>query len=266
LSGRKTNLAGIDLTPAAAAAIGLAGKGKVDWQFANMANEKTAAASTPNDVLVGLLTRLLTASRTTSSLIPSTGVSSMSVSTNDLVTLLQQILNALQTGQPQTAQPGSTATSPPSQPVSPDQFQKILQMMLAFAGTGQKPELGPVNGALGQGLGNLLDGKKTAIGIFGSLATWLLSSFAPAVPAGAAAAGAGGAAAAGAGAVAGTTAAASGVLPTIAAALGGASGLTGVGLPIFLALTAWGVLGKMEKWSGRSPGAGPAVPVNSPPP
>lgn len=31
--GRKTNLAGIDLTPRAAALIGLKGKGKVDWEF-----------------------------------------------------------------------------------------------------------------------------------------------------------------------------------------------------------------------------------------
>lgn len=31
--GRKTNLAGIDLTPAAARAIGIPGKGKVDWEF-----------------------------------------------------------------------------------------------------------------------------------------------------------------------------------------------------------------------------------------
>lgn len=33
MTGRKTNLAGIDLTPAAADAIGLPGKGLVDWEF-----------------------------------------------------------------------------------------------------------------------------------------------------------------------------------------------------------------------------------------
>lgn len=33
MSGRKTNLAGIDLTPALAQAIGIDGKGKVDWSF-----------------------------------------------------------------------------------------------------------------------------------------------------------------------------------------------------------------------------------------
>lgn len=44
-SGRKTNSAGIDLTPAAAAAIGLQGKGMVDWQFAGVAGAPTAAVA-----------------------------------------------------------------------------------------------------------------------------------------------------------------------------------------------------------------------------
>jgi hypothetical protein len=35
--GRRTNLAGIDLTPAAAKAIGINGKGKVDWEFVTTA-------------------------------------------------------------------------------------------------------------------------------------------------------------------------------------------------------------------------------------
>lgn len=41
LSGRQTNLAGIDLTPAAAKAIGLPGKGKVDWEFVGAATAPT---------------------------------------------------------------------------------------------------------------------------------------------------------------------------------------------------------------------------------
>jgi hypothetical protein len=48
LTGRRTNLAGIDLTPAAAAAIGLNGKGFVDWEFVTqeqiMAEPTTAPA------------------------------------------------------------------------------------------------------------------------------------------------------------------------------------------------------------------------------
>ena len=38
--GRATNLAGIDLTPAAARAIGIPGKGKVDWEFADVSISK----------------------------------------------------------------------------------------------------------------------------------------------------------------------------------------------------------------------------------
>jgi hypothetical protein len=37
--GRKTNKAGIDLTPAAANAIGIEGKGLVDWEFVNGPSE-----------------------------------------------------------------------------------------------------------------------------------------------------------------------------------------------------------------------------------
>ena len=37
--GRQTNKAGIDLTPGAAKAIGLSGKGIVDWSFANQLDE-----------------------------------------------------------------------------------------------------------------------------------------------------------------------------------------------------------------------------------
>jgi hypothetical protein len=84
-------------------------------------------------------------------------------------------------------------------------------------------KLGPVNGALGQTIGDLLNGRKSAIGIIGALIVQLLS--------------AGG----------DTT-----LLGPIVKALGGASGLTGVGLPIFLAMAAWGVLGKLEKWSQLS--------------
>ena len=35
----------------------------------------------------------------------------------------------------------------------------------------------------------------------------------------------------------------------VATAIPAAAGLSGYALPIFLAMTAWGVLGKMEKWS-----------------
>ena len=35
MRGRRTNRAGIDLTPATARALGIDGKGVVDWEFAN---------------------------------------------------------------------------------------------------------------------------------------------------------------------------------------------------------------------------------------
>ena len=89
------------------------------------------------------------------------------------------------------------------------------------------PKLGQVNGALGQTIGNLLDGKKTAIGIAGALLTSLLTQ-----------------ASSGSGALAN-------VLTQLAS---GVPGLSGYAMPIFLALSAWGALGKLEKWAqGTAP-------------
>lgn len=51
MTGRKTNLAGIDLTPAAAQAIGLPGKGLVDWEFVT---ENDMTDSTTDQKLDGL--------------------------------------------------------------------------------------------------------------------------------------------------------------------------------------------------------------------
>jgi lysozyme family protein/peptidoglycan hydrolase-like protein with peptidoglycan-binding domain len=93
--------------------------------------------------------------------------------------------------------------------------------------TGPGAVLGQVNGALGQTIGQLLDGKKSAIGIIGAVATQILAQ----VPA--------------------TTG-----LGQVLAQLTPAFGLSPYTLPIFLGLTAWGVLGKLEKWAG--PAAKPA--------
>lgn len=49
MTGRRTNLAGIDLTPAAANAIGLPGKGLVDWEFTT---ENHMSDPTTNDQLL----------------------------------------------------------------------------------------------------------------------------------------------------------------------------------------------------------------------
>ena len=111
----------------------------------------------------------------------------------------------------------------PSTPgAAPDQQQ--MQKILDFLGVilGSTGKLGPVNGALGQTIGNLLDGKKSAIGIIGGVVTAVLQAVGPSLPA------------------------------ALSTGLIGAFPLGQVLLPIFLALTAWGALGKMEKWSGAS--------------
>ena len=76
----------------------------------------------------------------------------------------------------------------------------------------------------------MLNGKKTAIGAIGSLLTAWLSSV-PALPPG-------------------TTP--SGLLGLIQHIAGSVPGLSGFTMPLFLALTAWGALGKLEKWAQRT--------------
>jgi lysozyme family protein/peptidoglycan hydrolase-like protein with peptidoglycan-binding domain len=84
----------------------------------------------------------------------------------DPVALVERLLAVLQKATPQAA------TSSPG-PVSPDveQLNKAISLLNAIIGTAkdEKLPLGPVNGALGQTIGNLLDGYKTAIGVGGSL-------------------------------------------------------------------------------------------------
>ncbi|MDJ0614894.1 MAG: TIGR02594 family protein [Rhizobiaceae bacterium] len=111
---------------------------------------------------------------------------------------------------------------------------------------GDKPPLTPVNAALGEGIGNLLNGRKTGLGIAGLLAAVLLPELNPElaeligmglngmeVPVG--------------GEVS------QGVQPPSEgqgqSSAGEASGSKpNLWLPIFSALSAWGVLGKAEKW------------------
>jgi hypothetical protein len=116
----------------------------------------------------------------------------------------------------------------PSSGLSPtDRLRKtldLLQAILSPGAAGKMQPLGQVNGALGQTIGNLLDGKKTAIGLLGAVATPLL-----------------------------TKASETATLGPLLGALTPAIGLSGFALPVFLGLTAWGVLGKMEKWNGTAP-------------
>jgi lysozyme family protein/peptidoglycan hydrolase-like protein with peptidoglycan-binding domain len=155
---------------------------------------------------------------------PSTVIPSVS---SDPVGIVERLLAAIQKAAPK---PGTT----PSAPVSPDvdQLQKAIALLTAILG---KSPLGQVNGALGETIGNLLNGKKTAIGIGGSLITSLLAAISSSPNAGGLA----------------------GLLGTIASSV---PGLSQFALPIFLAMTAWGVLGKFEKWSqGTAPPAKPKV-------
>lgn len=124
-----------------------------------------------------------------------------------------------------------------AQAVPSDSLARISQVVdvLRQLGIGAPPIAGgastqapltPVNGALGSTIGNLLDGKKSAIGIVGSVLTALLGAVAP---------GAAGAAAGGA----------TGGLMSILSTLGVAVPYL---QPIMLGLAAWGALGKFDKW------------------
>ena len=92
--------------------------------------------------------------------------------------------------------------------------------------------LTPVNGALGQTIGNLLDGKKSALGILGALASALFMPAETATAAG--------------GASDPILSPLASILPTVIGKAG--TGIAPVLMPISLALAAWGVVGKLDKY------------------
>lgn len=117
----------------------------------------------------------------------------------------------------------------PTNPAPVDQLRQVVDLLSTLLNKDGQPVLGQVNGALGDTIGKLLDGKKTALGIGGSLITALLSSVTASPNAGGIA----------------------GLLGTIVSAV---PGLGQFAMPISLALAAWGVLGKLEKWAqGTAP-------------
>ena len=141
----------------------------------------------------------------------------------DLIALLERLVMLIEKLK------GMRPMMDPSSGLSPtDRLRKtldLLQAILSPGAAGKMQPLGQVNGALGQTIGNLLDGKKTAIGLLGAVATPLL-----------------------------TKASETATLGPLLGALTPAIGLSGFALPVFLGLTTWGVLGKMEKWShGTAP-------------
>ena len=108
------------------------------------------------------------------------------VPANDLTGTLKQVANILQKINiaPKSTLPAST--QPQDQAA---QLQKIVDFVSGLISPGGKsPPLGQVNGALGETIGNLLNGKKTAIGLIGTLLTGWLSSV-PALPPGTTASG-----------------------------------------------------------------------------
>jgi lysozyme family protein/peptidoglycan hydrolase-like protein with peptidoglycan-binding domain len=151
----------------------------------------------------------------------------LNIQTADPLTLLQKVL---------TMVPLNTGQKPAQLPVTPasnDQLQQIIKVLNVLLGQDGTPGLGQVNGALGDTIGNLLNGKKSALGIGGSLLTALLMN----VPTDAGAVAQGGA-----------------LIKMLAPIVGAVPGLGQVALPLFLAISAWGVLGKFEKWAqGTAP-------------
>jgi lysozyme family protein/peptidoglycan hydrolase-like protein with peptidoglycan-binding domain len=156
----------------------------------------------------------------------STATPQAPVNPNDPVAIIERVLGILQ----KMKLPSATGAAIPAGSGTPsaEQLQQLMNVILAMTGQ-TKPPLGQVNGALGETIGNLLNGNKTAIGIGGSLLTSLLSAAAASPQTG------------------GLT----GIVQLIATSV---PGLGQFALPIFLAMTAWGVLGKFEKWSqGTAP-------------
>lgn len=137
-----------------------------------------------------------------------------STTSPNLLTLVPQILALVQGATSQSQPSGTQPTGTPSQA----QIKQVVSILQTFldSPTGQQA-LGQVNGALGQTIGNLLDGKKSAIGILGAMVTAVLQNVGPS-------------------------------LATAVPIVGSWAGLGSAAMPIFLGIAAWGALGKFEKW------------------
>lgn len=127
--------------------------------------------------------------------------------------------------QPGVAPPGLAAQQDPTAAF-------VAMLRKAIEGNTGKPALTPVNGALGQTVGKLLDGRKSLIGIVGAVFSALLTPAASAAP--------------------GALSPLASILPTaLGGILGPLSTVAPVLLPVFLALTAWGGLGKLDKYAAQ---------------
>ena len=141
----------------------------------------------------------------------------------DIIALLERLVMLIEKLKAQRP-----VTDPSSGASQTERLRKTIELLSAILspGTAAKTQpLGQVNGALGDTIGKLLNGKKTAIGILGAVITPILSHVPP-----------------------GTG------LGQVLGMLTPAAGLSPFTMPIFLGLAAWGVLGKMEKWAqGTAP-------------
>ena len=153
---------------------------------------------------------------------PST--TNVSTPTNDPVSLVERVVSILQ-----KVNPKPVTTTPIAGPPPVDQLKQAVDLLTAILGKGGTPPLGQVNGALGETIGNLLNGKKTALGISVATITSMLAGVTSSPDAGGLA----------------------GLLGTVATSV---PGLSKFALPLSLAIAAWGVLGKFEKWNqGTAP-------------
>lgn len=136
---------------------------------------------------------------------------------SDVVMAFEAFLRALNAASGRT--PGSFPMDEriPANIPTDDVLQRLQNVLPVIFGGG-KTGLGPVNGALGQTIGNLLNGRKSAIGIGGALITAMTQQ--------------------------------GGLLAGVPALLGLGAGTVSGLLPVFIALGAWGAMGKMEKWTG----------------
>ncbi|MGY4483520.1 hypothetical protein ACVWWR_002711 [Bradyrhizobium sp. LM3.2] len=90
--------------------------------------------------------------------------------TNDPISLFERLLSLVNKTAPM---PGPVT---PTSPAPVNQLKQVVDLLSTLLNKDGKPVLGQVNGALGDTIGKMLDGKKTALGIGGSLITALLSS------------------------------------------------------------------------------------------
>jgi lysozyme family protein/peptidoglycan hydrolase-like protein with peptidoglycan-binding domain len=187
--------------------------------------QPTLPTPTP-DILSQIVQRLQVLEQMALSPNRSTTIPPATANSHDPVNVVGRILDI---ARKMNVQPATgTATPFGAGPPSAEQLKQVMDVLTALVGQ-TKPRLDQVNGALGETIGNLLNGKKTAIGIGGSLVTSLLAAV-PWSP------NAGGLA---------------GLLGTVATFV---PGLSQVAFPVFLAMSAWGVLGKFAKWSqGTAP-------------